>query len=138
MTLSRLFAATVLGASLMAAGPAFSDPKGCPPGLAKKGWCSDRHDARDWRRDDDRDDDWSRRDRLEDARERAYEEGYRDAMEDAWRVGDRLPRDRYRAVPDYYEYGWPDPRDGRSYVYADDRYYLIEQATGLVLDVLTR
>lgn len=134
MTMGRLFAATVLGASLMAAGPAFSDPKGCPPGLAKKGWCSDRHDARDWRRDRDWDRDFSRRDRLDDA----YEQGYRDAVRDSWRIGDRMPRDRYRVVPDFTQFGWPDPRAGSRYVYADDRYYLIEQATGLVLDILTR
>ena len=138
MTLGRLFAATVLGASLMAAGPAFSDPKHCPPGWAKKGKCSPEQIARDWRGDRDWDRDWDRRNRLEEARERAYEEGYRDAMDDAWRIGDRVPRDRYRVVPDYNEFGWPDPRAGSRYVYADDRYYLIEQATGLVLDILTR
>lgn len=134
MTLGRLFAATVLGASLMAAGPAFSDPKHCPPGWIKKnkGGCGTEQIARDWRGDRDH------RDRLEEARERAYEEGYRDAMDDAWQIGDRLPRERYRVVPDFTQFGWPDPLAGRSYVYVDDRYYLIEQATGLVLDILTR
>jgi Ni/Co efflux regulator RcnB len=149
MKKAGILAATMLGATLMAAGPALADPPHCPPGHAKKGWCSsdgwdrgrDRErdrdrDRRRWdsERDRDREDRW----RLEEARERAYEDGYRDAMRDAWQVGERIPYDRYRAVPDYYEYGWPAPRSGSGYVYADDRYYLVEMATGLILDVLTQ
>lgn len=147
MRKTGILAAALMGATLLAAGAASAQPPHCPPGHAKKGWCSPGGDGRDrggWeRRDDardryrDRDRDWDR-DRLEDARDRAYEEGYRDAMQDAWRVGQRLPRDRYRVVPDFQQYGWSQPAEGRSYVYADDRYYLIEQATGLILDILTR
>ena len=129
MKLGGIVAATVLGASLLAAGPAFSDPKHCPPGHAKKNWCRPGADFRGPSARD-HDDDWER--------ERAYEEGYRDGQRDAWRIGDRMSRDRYRVVPDYYEYGWPAPRDGRAYVRADDRYYLIELATGAILDILTR
>jgi Ni/Co efflux regulator RcnB len=144
MRKAGVLAAAMLGATLFAAGPVLADPPHCPPGHAKKGWCGDH---RGWDRDRDWDDRWerdsrwereNRRERNERIRDRAYEQGYRDAMEDAWRVGQRIPSDRYRVVPDYYNYGWPDPRDGRSYVYADDRYYLIEQATGLILDILAR
>lgn len=76
--------------------------------------------------------------RLDRARERAYELGYRDAMRDAWEVGQTLPRDRYRVVPDYYDYGWPAPGDGRGYVQMDDEYFLVNLATGLILDILSR
>lgn len=150
MRRTGMLAAAVLGASLIAAGPALADPKHCPPGHAKKGWCDGRGVpgwVRD--RDDDRwedrrerwEDRWDdRRDRWEDRRaeERAYEQGYRDAMRHAYRVGQRLPSDRYRVVPDYYEYGWPAPGQGRGYVVADQQHYLINLATGLILDVLSR
>lgn len=135
MSKAGSIATSLVGAMLIAAGPALAEPPGgCPPGLAKKGRCEqyphwDREDH-DWDRDRDR--------RYEDAREEAYEQGYRDGMRDAWRVGERIPRDRYRVVPDFYEYGWPAPTDGRGYVYADERYYLVEMATGLILDVLTQ
>lgn len=136
--------AAVLGAMLLAPGPALSDRDHCPPGQAKKGWCSqgwdrgwdrDRDHNRNWRGDRDRDR-WDRR--VERERDQAYEEGYRDAMRDAWRVGERIPRDRYRVVPDYRAYGWPALRDGRAYVHSDGRDYLVEMATGIILDVLAR
>ena len=136
-----MIAAAVMGATLLAAGPAFSDPKGCPPGLEKKGWCDDRgwssrdrdwDDRREWRRDR-RD----RRDRWEDAQERAYEEGFRDGVRRAYNVGDRLPRD-FRVVPDFDRFGWPVPGDGRGYVQYDERTYLVNLATGLILDILSR
>lgn len=134
------FAATVLGAMLLAGGPALSDPPGgCPPGLAKKDRCEQypHYKGNDRDRWGDRDRDRDRR-RTREREDRAYEEGYRDAMEDAWRVGQRLPRDRYRVVPDYNEFGWPDPGAGRGYVRHDEQYYLINMATGLILDILSR
>lgn len=141
----RMLAAAVLGATLLAAGPALADPRHCPPGHAKKGWCTparDRGYAPDWRRDhDDRDrwqDDAYDRHRLDEARDRAYEEGYRDGRRDAWRVGERLPRDRYRQIPDWWQYGWSRPGQGAGYVLADNRYYLVNLATGIILDVLSR
>ena len=146
MRLAATVAAALMGATLLAAGPALADAKGCPPGHAKKGWCSSggwdkpwergrRHSDRGWDDDDDDDRRW-RSDRR--ARERAYEQGYQDAMRDAWRVGQRLPRNRYRVVPDFDQFGWPQPGEGRGYVRYDDQYYLVNLATGIILDILTR
>lgn len=123
MRKAGILAASMLGATLLAAGPVLADPPHCPPGHAKKGWCG----GPNWDRGfvDDR------------SLDRAYEEGYRDAMRDAFRVGDRLPGG-YRVVPDFYDRGWPVPGDGRGYVEYDGRYYLINLATGLILDALMR
>ena len=40
MTRTYLIAATICGALALPNGPALSAPKHCPPGHAKKGWCS--------------------------------------------------------------------------------------------------
>lgn len=131
MKLGRILAASLLGAGLLASSGAYADPPHCPPGHAKKGWCTPGQPGVTGhvRRDHDR---WDADDT------RAYDRGYRDGLRDALTVGDRLPRDRYRIVSDYDRFGWPDPTDGRIYVEADDSYYLINLATGLILDVLTR
>ena len=137
MRIAGMIAAALTGATLLAAGPAFADPKGCPPGLKKQDRCHEKHDRARWG-DGDR---WEHRERrrdLDEARERAYEEGYRDAMREAWRVGQRLPRERYRVVPDFDQFGWPEPGDGRGYVRYDDQYYLVNLATGIIIDILSR
>lgn len=101
---------------------AAAQPAHCPPGHAMKGWCDTGDGSARFR---DRND--------------AYEEGYRDALDDL-RVGTRLPRDRYRILSrdSYYD------RYGRR---LDDRYYyaeadgerlLIEAATGAIVDMLLR
>lgn len=109
-----------------------AEPPGCPPGLAKQGRCGEhfsRHDRAGSR------DGLRRQNNLGDA----YEEGYRDALDDL-RIGTRLPRDRYRVLDRdlYYD------RYGRR---LDDRYYyaeadgerlLIEAATGAIVDLLLR
>ena len=61
-----------------------------------------------------------------------------DGLRDGWRRGEYIPRTRYRIVDDWYDYGWEDPGPDQYYVIVDERYYLIEKATGLILDLLTR
>lgn len=111
---------------------AAAEPKHCPPGHAKKGWCEPgvRYD-----RDRRRDDDFRSRLEIEDALDEAYEEGFRDGQA---LIGRRLDRSRYRVLDrDLYH-----DRYGRRldddiyYAEADGRRLLIEAATGLILDVL--
>lgn len=115
MSLIRVLMPAVVALGVLAAGPSQAGPKHCPPGHAMKGWCKQSVRA------------------LSHA---SYEQGYRDGLRDAWRIGERLPRDRYIILPDYDRYGWPRPRDGQVYVRMDERVYLIALATGLILDVL--
>lgn len=117
MSVSRVLMTGIFALGVLAAGPSGADPKHCPPGHAMKGWCKQSGRA---------------------AGNAAYDQGYRDGLRDAWRIGERLPRDRYIIVPDFDRYGWPRPRDGQVYVRMDERVYLIALATGLILDVLNQ
>jgi len=40
MTFGKFLAAAALGTALIASGTAIAGPKHCPPGHAKKGWCT--------------------------------------------------------------------------------------------------
>ncbi|NHK26612.1 hypothetical protein FF098_001665 [Parvularcula flava] len=121
MLTRALFLSTIAGGLLFAA-PASADPKHCPPGHAKKGWCS--ADYGYYVNDDYRQRD---RDRLRDA----YEQGYRDGQRNAWRVGDRLDRD-YRVLRDYGDYGLRRPPQGYYYAETSGEILLIEAATQVI------
>lgn len=115
-------------------------PKHCPPGHAKKGWCEPgvRYD-RDRRRDRDFDEFRTRRD-VQDALDDAYDAGYREGRRDGFRVGQHLDRPRYRVLDrDLYldRYGRR-LDDGYYYAEADGRQLLIDAATGVILDILSR
>jgi Ni/Co efflux regulator RcnB len=105
-----------------ASGTAVAQPH-CPPGQAKKGNCERWYDDRYYRSDD-----------------RAYEEGYRDGRRDArWEIGRRLPDDvRYIVLRDYDRYHLRPPPRGHYYAEVDGRILLIQAATQLVLEALTR
>ena len=57
---------------------------------------------------------------------------------DAWRRGEYIPRDRYDRYDDWRDEGWREPYGDERYVVVDGRYYLINAATGLILQALTR
>ena len=127
--------------------PAGAQPKGCPPGLKKQGRCGEflsrkldkRGDDRVYRR---RDDDRGYRESL-DLRglDRAYEDGYRDGLEDGrYRIGDVLARDRYSVLDRdlYYDRYGRRLDDGYYYAEADGERLLIEAATGAIIDLLAR
>lgn len=149
-----LVASVIAGLAFVSA-PEFAaaDPSHCPPGQAMKGKCrlgegsakfqKDRDYRRYDRRDYDRrdyDDDYRTRLEIEDALDDAYEEGFRDGRRAEYEIGQRLDRDLYRVLDRdlYYD------RYGRR---LDDRYYyaeadgerlLVEAATGMIIDILTR
>lgn len=141
MNAGKALIASALAAFSLAAIPNLAAADGaCPPGLHKKGWCDkfphngSSHQTR--RHDADGDRSFEREDKLDDA----YEEGYRDGRTDALRVGARLNRDRYRILDRdlYYDrYGRP-LNDSYYYAEADGRQLLIESATGVILDILSR
>ena len=102
--------------------PAFADPKHCPPGHAKKGWCSnyDRgHDHWDDRRDE----------------ARAYEEGYREGRRDAIRYNGRYYED-YRVIEDYGRYNLSAPPNGYYYAEVDGDILMVQLATQVVTQLL--
>jgi Ni/Co efflux regulator RcnB len=120
---------TLVAAAFVAsigAGAAFADPPHCPPGQAKKGNCVLWYDDGYWR-------DY----RSED---RAYEQGYRDGRRDArWEIGRALPRGvDYVVIRDYDRYHLRPPPRGHYYVEVDGRILIIQAATQIVLDALTR
>ena len=125
MTKFRTLVAAAFIASV-GAGAAFADPPHCPPGQAKKGNCVLWYDDGYWR-------DY----RSED---RAYEQGYRDGRRDArWEIGHALPRDiDYIVIRDYDRYHLRPPPRGHYYVEVDGRILIIQAATQIVLDALTR
>ena len=98
-----------------------AQPDHCPPGHAMKGWCSTGSGSARFRERD------------------AYEEGYRDALEDL-RVGNVLSRDRYRVLDRdlYYDRYGRRLDDRYYYAEADGERFLIEAATGAIIDLLTR
>jgi Ni/Co efflux regulator RcnB len=98
----------------------------CPPGQAKKGNCQVWYDDGYWR--DYRNED------------RAYDEGYRDGRRDGrWEIGRELPRDtRYIVIRDYDRYHLRPPPRGHYYAEVDGRILLIQAATQLVLEALSR
>ena len=114
------------------AAPALADPPHCPPGHAKKGWCSP--DRGDYRSHDRRDD---RRDRWDDRRdeERAYREGYEEGRRDAIRYNGRDYYD-YRMIRDYDRYGLSAPRQGYGYAEIDGDIVMVELATQIVTQLL--
>lgn len=118
----RLTAAVLL-AVCYGTGVALADPPRCPPGQAKKGNCVLWYDDNYWRHDD-----------------RGYEEGYRDGLRDAhWEIGHRLPREtHYVVVRDYDRYHLRPPPRGHYYAEVDGRILLVEAATQLVLEALSR
>jgi Ni/Co efflux regulator RcnB len=125
MTLFKTLAVAAL-AGMTGFGAAFADPPHCPPGQAKKGNCVlwyDDHYWRDYRSED-----------------RAYEQGYRDGRRDArWEIGRALPRDiHYVVIRDYDRYHLRPPPRGHYYAEVDGRILLIQAATQVVLDALTR
>lgn len=140
----------VVGAGALTAAPlaAFADPAHCPPGHAKKGWCSDHDDDHryrgDWDDDDWDDDDWDDDDDDEwddddnDRRafyqqRRAYEEGFRDGV----RKGRYLREDAdYRVIRDYQRYGYAPPPRGHYYAQVDGEVLLVQAATQLIVQAL--
>jgi Ni/Co efflux regulator RcnB len=125
MTPFKTLVATAFVASI-GAGAAFADPPHCPPGQAKKGNCVLWYDDSYWR-------DY----RSED---RAYEQGYRDGRRQArWEIGHALPRGvDYVVIHDYDRYHLRPPPRGHYYAEIDGRILLIQAATQIVLDALTR
>ena len=103
-----------------APGPADAGPKDCPPGLDKQGRCVE-HLSRQLNKGG------------------GYQEGYRDALEDL-RVGTRLSRDRYRVLDRdlYYDRYGRRLDDRYYYAEADGERFLIEAATGAIVDMLLR
>ena len=104
--------------------PAMADPKHCPPGHAKKGWCTpaghDRHDRWDDRRDE----------------QRAYNQGYEEGRRDALRYNGRDYYD-YRMISDYDRYGLSAPRAGYGYAEIDGDIVMVQLATQLVTQLLS-
>jgi Ni/Co efflux regulator RcnB len=107
--------ATALALLLPAALPAAADPKHCPPGHAKKGWCGNGGNGA-----------------------ASYEQGYRDGRRDERRysVGDRVERNVYTVIEDYRRYDLPDPRRGYHYVRIDGDIVLVAVATGIIAELL--
>lgn len=122
----RSIALTTLAAGLLVATPASADPRHCPPGHEKKGWCS--NDYGYYTSDDARLRD---RDRLRDAYERGYRDGARDA---SWSVGQRVDSDRYdyRVLQDYGNYGLRRPPEGYYYAEIDGDILLVQAATQII------
>ena len=120
-------------AFMFTAAPANADPKHCPPGHAKKGWCSPHHDRYDKR---DRHD---RYDRYEDRRDeaRAYRDGYREGRRDAIRYNGRTYTD-YRVIDDYGRYGLNRPPNGYYYAEVDGDIMMVQLATQLVTQLFSR
>lgn len=108
-------------------GTAAADPKHCPPGHEKKGWC-DNDRVRDYRDRDDWYDD--RRDE-----QRAYNDGYRDGQRAAIRYGDRSYTN-YRVINDYQRYGLRAPPTGQYYAQMDDDIVLVMAATQLIQEFI--
>ena len=112
-------------AFIATAAPAFADPQHCPPGHAKKGWCTPGVDrAHDRDRYDDRRDE-----------QRAYNEGYEAGQRDAIRYNGRSYSD-YRVIRDYDRYGLSAPRDGYYYAEVDGDVVMVQLATQLVTQLL--
>ncbi len=117
--------AAVATAFAASAAPAFADPQHCPPGHAKKGWCTPANDRA------------HHRDRYDDRRDeqRAYKEGYEDGQRDAIRYNGRDYYD-YRMIRDYDRYGLSAPRTGYGYAEIDGDIVMVQLATQLVTELL--
>ncbi|HUF56129.1 MAG TPA: hypothetical protein VMM55_06160 [Thermohalobaculum sp.] len=115
---------------------ASAEPKHCPPGHAMKGECRLGSGSAKFRGDRD---DHRGSLRLQDGLDDAYDEGYRDALDDL-RVGQRLPRDRYRILDRslYQDRYGRSLDDGYYYAEANGEQLLIEAATGAIVDLLLR
>ena len=117
----------VAAAFVFTAAPAMADPKHCPPGHAKKGWCSPGYDRSDYRD----------RDRWDDRRDeqRAYRDGYEEGRRDALRYNGRDYYD-YRMINDYERYGLSAPRAGYGYAEIDGDIVMVQLATQLITQFL--
>ena len=123
------FGAAAAAFMATAGAPAASaDPKHCPPGHAKKGWCSPHADRWDKRAYEDRWDD--RRDKA-----RAYREGYREGRRDAIRYNGEYYTD-YRVIDDYGRYDLAPPPAGYYYAERDGDIMMVQLATQLVTQLL--
>lgn len=120
------FGAAAAAFAATTAMPAMAKPDHCPPGHAKKGWCSPYVDR--W---DDRRDRWD--DRREE--ERAYRDGYEDGRRDAIRYNGRDYYD-YRIIDDYDRYGLNRPPNGYYYAEVDGDILMVQLATQLVTQLL--
>lgn len=107
-TLTATLAAMALGFTVIAAAPAMAQPPHCPPGHAKKGWCSPAPQR-----------DVYRRDRVRERDYREYRE-YRD----------------YVVIHDYDRYGLRPPRDGYYYGVLDNEVYLVSRATQEIIEAI--
>ncbi len=142
---SMVLASVIAGVAFVSMpDPAVAQPKGCPPGLQKQGRCGE-HYSRQMNKGDRvhrRDDGRVYRENLNfRGLDKAYEDGYRDALEDAgYRVGDVLARDRYNVLDRglYHDRYGRRLDDGYHYAEADGERFLIEAATGAIIDLLTR
>lgn len=113
--------AVAAGFGLLATMPAWADPPYCSPREVRLGLC-DPHHAHEHHRDDQ-------------ATFRAYEQGYRDGQQTAWRAGDPFTAENYVVIRDFREYGLAPPPYGHYYVMVDDDVLLIEEATKLVVQL---
>ena len=133
--MKRLIVATAL-ASLVASGTAWADPPGHARNKehreAQREYLKDRREAqREYEKDRRKAEREYRKDRREAERE------YR-----RWARGEYIPRDylydRYY-VRDYRAYDLPPPQAGYHWVRPyedDDTYYMVQAATGLILQIL--
>jgi Ni/Co efflux regulator RcnB len=72
---------------------------------------------------------------------RAYDQGFRDGQREAYRRfsrGERLPYEyRDQVLYQYDDYGYPPPPYGSRYVQVGQDTYLMQAATGLILQAFT-
>ena len=133
MPRTRILFATLTALAMAAAvSPAVAKPKHCPPGHAKKGWCSPGGGFAAPR-----------------VRNRVVAPNIVQPAETetvivpaptgpAWSVGEYMPSTSYSIIRNYTTHGWPTPRTGETYVLMDGRYYLIHKATGMILNLLLK
>lgn len=122
------FGAAAAAIAISTGATAMAQPKHCPPGHAKKGWCSPAYDRGDYHRYHDRWDD--RRDEA-----RAYREGYREGRRDAIRYNGQY-YDDYRVIDDYGRYDLAPPPNGYYYAEVDGDIMMVQLATQLVTELL--
>lgn len=125
------FGAVAAAFTVATAAPAFAKPPHCPPGHAKKGWCS-AYDHRD--RHHDR---WDRHDAWDDRRDeaRAWRDGYEEGRRDAIRYNGRTYTE-YTVIRDYDRHGLRPPPRGHYYAEVDGDILMVQLATSLVTGLL--
>lgn len=132
----------------LGAGTALAEPRGCPPGQAKKGACGDgpsqqRHDdRRDHGRDDQGRGDQGRHDqgRADQGRgdhdRRDYSRSHDRSRHHDWKRGQRIAPSRYVVIERYRDYGYQPPPRGYRYVRVDGDVLLIAIASGVIADII--